>query len=177
MKSSKVAIRYAQALLELAIENNILESVNNDMNYLTQVNDENRDFQLLLSSPIIKTDKKVAVLNEIFGMFETVSSSFIALIAKNGRENILPEIASAFHELVKEKKGIVSITLVSATVLDEKVKQQILDKVQATITGTLEVTEQIDASLIGGFVVKMGDTQIDASVASKLAQLKQRLTI
>ncbi|MBI3237457.1 MAG: ATP synthase F1 subunit delta, partial [Flavobacteriia bacterium] len=102
--------------------------------------------------------------------------AFIALIAKNGRESILPEIAEAFHELVKEKKGIVSVSIVSATALDAGVKKQILDKVQATTTGTLEVTEEIDASLIGGFIVKMGDTQIDASVASKLAQLKQRLT-
>ncbi|MBI3239194.1 MAG: ATP synthase F1 subunit delta [Flavobacteriia bacterium] len=107
MKSSKVAIRYAQALLELAIENNTLESVSRDMTYLSTVNNENRDFQLLLSSPIIKADKKIAVLNEIFGAFETVSTAFIALIAKNGRESILPEIAEAFHELVKEKKGIV----------------------------------------------------------------------
>lgn len=176
MKSSKVAIRYAQALLELAIENNTLESVSRDMTYLSTVNNENRDFQLLLSSPIIKADKKIAVLNEIFGAFETVSTAFIALIAKNGRESILPEIAEAFHELVKEKKGIVSVSIVSATALDADVKKQILDKVQATTPGTLEVTEEIDASLIGGFIVKMGDTQIDASVASKLAQLKQRLT-
>lgn len=176
MKSSKVAIRYAQALLDLAVENNNLEAVNRDMNYLTTVNDENRDFQLLLSSPVIKADKKIAVLNEIFGAFETVSTAFLALITKNGRESILPQIAAAFTELVKEKKGIVSVTIVSATKLDGGVKKQILDKIQATITGSLEVTEEIDPSLIGGFVVKMGDTQIDASVASKFAQLKQRLT-
>jgi F-type H+-transporting ATPase subunit delta len=176
MKSSKVAIRYAQALLDLAVENNNLENVNRDMSYLSQVNNENRDFQLLLSSPVIKADKKVAVLNEIFGQFEEVSTAFMALITKNGREALLPEIAEAYHELVKEKKGIVSVTIVSATKLDGAVKKQILDKIQATTKGTLEVTEEIDASLIGGFVVKMGDTQIDASVASKFAQLKQRLT-
>lgn len=176
MKSSKVAIRYAQALLELAVENNNLEAVNRDMNYLTTVNNENRDFQLLLSSPVIKADKKIAVLNEIFGAFETVSTAFMALIAKNGRESILPQIAVAFTELVKEKKGIVSVTIVSAVKLDDSVKQQILAKIQATVKGTLEVTEEIDPSIIGGFVVKMGDTQIDASVASKFAQLKQRLT-
>jgi F-type H+-transporting ATPase subunit delta len=176
MKSSKVAIRYAQALLDLAIENNNLESVSRDMSYLSQVNDENRDFQLLLSSPVINGDKKVAVLKEIFGAFEVVSTAFMVLITKNGRESLLPQIAAAYHELVKEKKGIVSVTIVSAAKLDGAVKQQIMDKIQATTKGTLEVTEEIDASLIGGFVVKMGDTQIDASVASKLAQLKQRLT-
>ncbi len=176
MNSSKVAIRYAQALLDLAVENNNLDAVSRDMAYLSAVNNEHRDFQLLLSSPVIKADKKVAVLNEIFGAFEAVSTAFIALITKNGREAILPEIATAFHELVKEKKGIVSVSIVSAAALDAGVKKQILDKIQATTKGTLEVTEEIDEALIGGFIVRMGDTQIDASVASKLAQLKQRLT-
>jgi len=176
MKSSKVAIRYAQALLELAVEKNVLEDVNRDMRYLSAVNDENRDFQLLLSSPIVKADKKIAVLNEIFGNAQEISLSFMALITKNGREAILPEIAAAFDALVKEKKGIVSATIISAAPLDASVKKQIVDKIQASAKGTIEVTEKIDASLIGGFVVEMGDTRIDASVASKLTQLKQQLT-
>lgn len=176
MNSSKVAIRYAQALLELAVENNTLDAVSRDMQYLAQVNADNRDFQLLLSSPVIKADKKIAVLNEIFGSFEKVSTAFVELIAKNGRENILPEIAVAFNALVKEHRGIVPVTLTSAAKLDDAVKKQIVSKISATIKGTIEITEVIDPSLIGGFIVKMGDTQIDASVASKLSQLKQRLT-
>jgi F-type H+-transporting ATPase subunit delta len=176
MQTSKVAIRYAQALLDLAVENNNLENVSRDMDYLAQVNNENRDFQLLLSSPVIRADKKIAVLNEIFGQFESVSSSFIALIAKNGREALLPQIAEAYKALLKEKKGIVSVTIVSAVKLDDSVKKQIIEKIQATTKGTLEITEETDPSLIGGFIVKMGDTQIDASVSSKLDQLKQRLT-
>lgn len=176
MNSSKVAIRYAQALLELAVENNTLDSVSRDMQYLAQVNADNRDFQLLLSSPIIKADKKIAVLNEIFGSFEKISTSFMELIAKNGRESILPEIAIAFNELVKAHKGIVPVTLTSAVKLNEEVKKQIVSKIADSVKGTIEITEVIDPALIGGFIVKMGDTQIDASVASKLSQLKQRLT-
>lgn len=176
MNSSKVAIRYAQALLELAVENNSLDAVSRDMQYLAQVNADNRDFQLLLSSPVIKADKKIAVLNEIFGSFEKVSTTFVELIAKNGRENILPEIADAFNALVKAHKGIVPVTLTSAAKLDDAVKKQIVSKISASIKGTVEITEVIDPSLIGGFIVKMGDTQIDASIASKLSQLKQRLT-
>lgn len=176
MKSSKVAIRYAQALLELAIEKNALGDVGRDMAYLSAVNDENRDFQLMLSSPVVKADKKIAVLNEIFAEAQEVSRTFMALITKNGREAILPQIAAAFGELVKTHNGIVSATIISATPLDAQVKKQIVDKIQASVSGKLEVTEKTDASLIGGFVVEMGDTRIDASVASKLAQLKQQLT-
>ncbi len=176
MKKATVSIRYAQALFDLAVENNTVEAVSRDMGYLTKVSEENRDFQLLLSSPIIKTEKKVAVLKEIFGDFQPVSSGFIALIAKNGREAILPEIAKAYLELVKKANNITSITIATATKLDDAVKKQILDKVKVGVKGELEVTEEIDPSLIGGFVVRMGDIRIDASVASKLGQLKQRLT-
>src|ERR1044071_3957615 len=100
MKSSKVAIRYAQALLELALENNKLDGISSDMRYLAEVDRENRDFQLLLSSPIVKADKKVAVFNELFGQFDEVSKAFIALITKNGRESILPQIAASFEEQI-----------------------------------------------------------------------------
>lgn len=176
MKSSKASIRYAQALLEIALEKNNLESVNGDMDYLRTVNAENRDFELMLTSPIIKADKKVAIFREIFGEFEEVSMAFIELITKNGREGLLPEIAESFISLVRKNKGITPVTIVSAVKLDGAVRQQILDKIEADTKGTLEVTEEIDPSLIGGFIVKMGDKRIDASVASKLSQLKQELT-
>lgn len=176
MKSSKASIRYAQALLEIALEKNNLESVNGDMAYLLTVNEENRDFQMMLTSPIIKADKKIAIFNEIFGEFEEISKAFVALITKNGREGLLPEIAAAFAALVMKTKGIVPVTIVSASPLDAAVRKQIVDKIEAATPGTIQVTEEVDASLIGGFVVKMGDTRIDASVASKLAQLKQQLT-
>lgn len=176
MKSSKASIRYAQALLELALENSKLDAISRDMSYLAEVDRDHRDFQLLLTSPIVKAEKKIAVFNELFGEFDELSRSFIALITKNGREGLLPQIAAAFDGLVKQTKGIVPITIVSAIKLDAGVKKQIMDKIQSTVKGELEVTEEIDPALIGGFIVKMGDTQIDASVASKLTQLKQRLT-
>lgn len=176
MKGTKVASRYAKALLELAIENNTIDQVLGDMNYLLSANNETRDFQLFLNSPIIKADKKIAIFAELFDQFETVSKSFIELITKNGRESLLPEIAASFNAQVKEYKGIVPITLISATALDSATKDSILAKVSARVSGQLEVTEQIDPSLIGGFIVRMDDKQIDASIASQFNNLKQRLT-
>lgn len=176
MKGSKIAGRYATALLELSIEQNKVEQVLADMNYLSEVNNETHDFQLLLNSPIIKGDKKIAIFGELFGQFEDISTSFVNLITKNGRESQLAAIAHEFDAQVKEHKGIVPITIVSATKLDNSTRGLIIDKVEKTITGQLEVTELIDESLIGGFIVRMGDKQIDASVASQLNELKQRLT-
>ncbi len=176
MKSTKVSTRYAQALLDLAIEQNKLEIVANDMRFLDSTSNENKDFILFLESPIVNSAKKIEVLKAIFEQFDVLSSAFVSLIAKNRREAYLPGIAAAFETLLKAHKGIVPITITSAIVLDESTKASIIAKVQSSVKGTLEVTEKTDASLIGGFIVSMGDTRIDASVASQLNQLKQRLT-
>lgn len=176
MKGTKAASRYAKALLELAIESNQVDTVLDDMKYLSVVSADSREFQLLIQSPIINSDKKIAVFRELFGQFQELSSKFIELITKKGREGLLSEIASSYEDQVNRYKGITPLTIISAAPLSETTKSRILSKVQGTITGTLEVTEKIDPALIGGFIVRMDDKQIDASVASQLDNLKQRLT-
>lgn len=176
MKSTKVASRYAKALLELAVEQGKVDSVSGDMQYLSEVSNQSHDFELLLSSPIVKADTKIAIFERIFEQYEEVSMAFVKLITKNGRESMLPAIAESFDSQVKEFKGIVPMTLVTAKPLDEKTKSLILSKVQSLVSGQMEMEEKIDESIIGGFIVRMGDTQIDASIASQFTNLKQRLT-
>ena len=176
MKSTKSAVRYAKALLELAIEQNKLEAISNDMNAIIAANEETRDFQLFLSSPLIQAEKKVSIFNQLFDYFEELSLSFVSLITKNGRENILVEIAASFQDQVKAYKGIVPVTLVSSKKLDETTVNAILAKVKPAVKGDIELTEKIDEEILGGFVVKIGNTQVDASVANQLKNLKQRLT-
>lgn len=176
MRSTKVASRYAKALLEIAIENNSIDAVLRDMNFLLETSNDIRDFELLITSPVINADKKLAIFEKIFHSFEKISKSFITLITKNGREAYLPVIAKSFEDQVKAHRGIVPMTLISAVPLDSKVKDSIIAKVQASVKGQLEIEEKIDESLIGGFVVRMGDTRIDASVLSQFNNLKQRLT-
>lgn len=176
MKSTKGATRYAKALLELAIEQNKVEQVAADLNYLREVNAETKEFKILLKSPVINSSKKIAIFKELFGQFEDMTSSFINLITKNRREYMLPEIAVSFEAQLKASNGIIPITLVSAVKLNKTTKDMILEKIQKTVTGVLEVEEIIDESLIGGFIIRMDDKQIDASIASQFINLKQRLT-
>ena len=176
MKSTKSASRYAKALLELAIEQQKVESIESNMSRILAAAKETNEFQVFLDSPIINLDKKVAVLNSLFGEFEPLTLSFLALITKNGRERLITEIAQSYISQLKDFKGIVPISITSARKLDEATKATILAKINATVKGTLEITELVDESLIGGFIVTMGDKQIDASVASQLARMKQELT-
>lgn len=176
MKSTKVASRYAKSLLELAIEQNKVDAILGDMNFLLETNESTRDFELLIASPIINPDKKISVFEKVFDQFEELTMAFIRLITKNGRESFLPVIAKEFEAQVKAYKGIIPMTLISAVALDAGTRDKIVSKVQGSLKGKLEVKEVIDPSLIGGFIVRMGDTQIDASVASQLGNLKQRLS-
>lgn len=176
MKGTKAASRYAKALLELAIEHNQIDAVLNDMKYLSVVSGDSREFQLLVQSPIVNSDKKIAIFGELFGQFQEISRKFIDLITKKGREALLSEIASSFEDQVNKYKGITPITITSAVPLSETAKSKIVSKVKGSVSGTLEITEKIDPALIGGFIVRMDDKQIDASIASQLDNLKQRLT-
>lgn len=176
MKGTRAASRYAKSLLEMAIEQNVLDPVRNDMVYMSSVISENQDLQLMLKSPIVKSDKKITVIKSIFDAFHDLSKSFIDLIGTNGREDLLPHIANSFDMLYKEHKGIVDVEITSAKVLDETTKSAILEKVKAAYKGDFVVNEKIDESLIGGFLVTVGDHQIDATVSRKFRDLRQVLT-
>lgn len=170
MKSTKSAIRYSKALLELAIEQNKVDLVLSDMDFFYTTSSENKDLLVFLKSPIIRSDKKLTVLQALFSHFDILTSSFMQLITKNRREALLTEIATSFIKLVKDHKGIVPVTLISASALTKESKDKILSKIK--VSGQIELTEVIDANLIGGFVVRIGDIQIDASVNNQLKKLK-----
>ncbi|MDP4761391.1 MAG: ATP synthase F1 subunit delta [Crocinitomicaceae bacterium] len=175
MKSTKSAGRYAKALLELALDQKKIEVIESNMQQILTVAEEAHDFQVFLNSPLIKVDKKIEVIKSIFGNFDALSISFLELVANNGRESYITEIAHSFLNQLKEHRGIVPVTIISAQKLDAKTKEQITSKISASIQGTLEITENVDESLIGGFIVRMGDHQIDASVSNQLNRLKQEL--
>lgn len=175
MKATKSAVRYAKALLELAVEQGKTDGVAADMKALLEAF-ENREFQLFLDSPVIKSDKKNAIFAELFPQFDALTSSFISLLVKNRREGALAQIAASFEMQLKAHLGIVPVTIVSASPLDDKTRKMILEKLDKSIEGKLELDEQLDSSIIGGFIIKMGDTHLDASVSNKLENLKVSLT-
>lgn len=176
MKGTKVAARYAQSLLELAEEQGKTDVVVADMDFLVSATNENREFAVFLASPIINSAKKISILEKVFEQFDELSMAFVRLITKNGREGFLPLIAKEYGAKVKAARGIIPVTLSSAHKLDDQVKQQILSKLEGQVDGKFEVQEKIDEALLGGFVFRMGDMQIEASVARQFKELKQRLT-
>ncbi len=172
MKETKVSLRYAKSLLGLAQEKNKLEEVNADMKLIAATCKGNHDLMMLLNSPIIKTDKKVAVLNAIFaGQLSDVSQSFVVLMTNKKREYLLGEVAEDFNSLYRTVKGIVKAEVTSAVALDDNIKSQIRARIGSD--KQIEFVEKIDASLIGGFIVKVGDKQFDGSIARSITELKK----
>lgn len=175
MASTKSAARYAKALLDLTLEKGLIDVVEKDLNRFVQVVKESDDFRIFLNSPVVRDDKKIAVYQQVFSGFSSATMQFFALVTKNGREQLLPEIAHQFERQLMKHRGIVSGSITSAVALTEQTKQAILAQVAPAFEGSLQLSETVDPSLLGGFVIRIEDKQIDASVSSKLKELRQEL--
>jgi F-type H+-transporting ATPase subunit delta len=173
MRETRVASRYAKSLITLAVEKNQLEQVYKDMQLVSEITSGNKELQLLLKSPIVKADKKKAILNKILaGNVSEMTSAFVNIIASKGREYLLMDIAYAFVEQYKKLKGIITAELTTAVQLPEELKKKILALVNPK-NQPVEVVENINKDIIGGFIVRVDDKQVDASVQRKIAELKQ----
>ena len=176
MKGSLAAKRYAKSLLSLALEQGAVDAVHTDMLLVRQAITDSKELKSLLVSPIVKSDKKTAILSEIFkGKISELSDKFIALVTSKGRESFLPSIAVAYEEAYRTHKNISTVEVTSAIALSEEQKKKILALAAKQGVENAEVVEKVDPSLIGGFVMRMGDRQIDTSISNKINALKQEL--
>ena len=174
MKQSRVSIRYAKALFQLVIEQETLEQSYNDMVLLDKVCAESKELLLLLKSPIVKTDKKLKILEEIFGSkINKVTMSFINIITTKKRESLLALIASSFIALYKAHNKIETATVISATALDESLRAEVINFIKQHGDNDVELTEKVDPTIIGGSIIRMGDKQLDTSVSKAISELRQ----
>jgi len=176
MPNPRLAYRYAKSLLDLAIEKGQLEKIYEDMLYLQQLTTVSRDLLNLLRSPIVSSDKKVAVMKAVTGKnVSEITAAFTHLLIDKGRETELPEIIGAFIKQYKDKKGIHTVKLTTAVPVNDAIKAQIVDQVKRTSNlQTIELETTIDPNLIGGFILQAGDKFIDASLAYDLKQIARQ---
>ena len=174
MAETKVAKRYAKSLLDLAIENNIVDEISKDMQSVLNTIRANRELSVFFKSPIINTDKKDAVLRAVFeGKIHKMILTFFSIITRKKREYYIEEITASFIELYKEYRNIQTALLITAVKADDAVKKEMLSLIAKTTSNTIELKEQVDPSIIGGFILRWGDRQVDTSVARKLVELRQ----
>lgn len=172
MVNSRVASRYAKSLLDLAVEKGILKEVYKDMLLFRDTCRANRNLVLMLRNPIIGHDKKKAVLYALFkDKFHPATLTLFDIITRKNRESYLPAIAESFEIQYRQHQGIVKAIVITPVALTEALRKQFIALVAKQTGKEIELEEKIDPAIIGGYVLKIGDQQIDNSVRAKLKTL------
>lgn len=178
MAESRVASRYVKSLLGLAVEQGVLEQVNADMQLFDKICNSNFDFVMMLRSPIIKHSKKKEILEKIFkNKVHKLSVAVINILTEKNREPLLPAIAREFHAAYNDYKGITKASVTTTIAVDAQLRGE-LERIVKKLSGSdkIELQENIDPELIGGFILNVGDKQIDASIKSKLKMLRVKFS-
>lgn len=175
MSVQRIASRYAKSLIDLAVEQQKLDRILEDVQSFREVT-KNREFYLLLKSPIVHADKKLDIVRKLFeGKYDGLTMAFLRILISKGRERYLPEIAVEFISQYRKLKHISTVRLTTATPLSEATLQVIHDKLEASkdTDQIVEVSTEVDPDIIGGFILQFEDKIYDASVAQKLEDLKK----
>jgi F-type H+-transporting ATPase subunit delta len=175
MNDSKISVRYSRALFQSALEKKILDKVNQDMILITEICKvpETKEF---LNSPVIAPSKKIDIFHKILGEnVEKITLSLIDLVVKNGRESFLPAIARVFINETMKHRGITKSVLTTASGADEKVRKKISGLITDVFGTKAELEEVTDPDIIGGFILRVDDNYIDASVRTKLNKIRKEL--
>jgi F-type H+-transporting ATPase subunit delta len=176
MASTRAAIRYAKAILDLANSRGVDEAVNNDMKSIATTIKGNLELDTFIQNPTLKVEVKEKALLEVFADTNAVTKGLFHLLFENKRFEILEAIAIEYNKLFDENNGIEIAKVTTAIPLDAALEAKVLAKI-ATISDKKIVLENIvDASIIGGFILRIGDKQYNASVANRLQVLKKELS-
>lgn len=177
MHQSRVATRYATALLNEAKQTNVLEATIGDVRGLSTMLKESRDFALFVASPVIKAEQKATALKVIAekAALAPMTKNFLALLVEKSRVNELADIIHAFEVLYNAENNIVPVEITSAIELEPAQKDSLLKQLAAQTGKKPQPTYAVNTALIGGFTVKIGDSMMDGSIKHQLTLLKKRL--
>ncbi len=178
MKQPRVSNRYAKSVLALAAERNELAAVREDLLLVGNSIRQSRELSNALSSPIIKSDAKMRALRSIFaGKVGELTSQFMEILVRKGRESLLQEVCEAFEAQYKALKNITTVEVTTAIVPGDQLRVHIESfvgrmKSALGITGEIDLIEKVKPTIMGGFIVQAGDLQIDQSVSRQFDDLR-----
>ena len=176
MDQSAINVRYAKAFFSAAKEKKMLDTFKKDIELVSNVSGQSAEFILLLESPIVKTSKKTELISLIFkGKVHNFTMQFLLLIVQNKREIHIPGICRNFLQLTRKDQNIKSAVITTAVELKEEIIKKIELLMAKELDAKIELTSKVDEEIIGGMVLRVGDKQYDASVATQLKKIKQKL--
>lgn len=176
MASTRAAIRYAKAILDLANSKGVAEAVNNDMKSIASAIHTNEELSTFIQNPTTKVEVKESALLEVFANVNGVTKGLFHLLFENKRFEILEGIAVEYSKVFDESNGVELAKVTTAIPMDAALEAKVLAKVATLSDKKITIENTVDPSIIGGFILRIGDQQYNASVANRLQVLKRELS-
>jgi F-type H+-transporting ATPase subunit delta len=176
MSGIRAAIRYAKAILEIADSKGFASEVSSDMTLIATTITGNSELTHFIQNPLIKTDTKKNVVLEVFASVNPVTQSLFHLLLENKRFEILAAIAVEYNNLFDVMNGVEVAKVTTAFPMDAALEAKVLAKIATFSDKKVTIENTVDASIIGGFILRIGDKQYNASVANRLHVLKRELS-
>jgi len=174
MKDARAALRYAKAILNLAKDSNEETVVNNDMSFIATTISESNELEVMLTSPIVKSTDKINVLNALFnGKVNNITLGLFHLLEDNKRIAMLQSIAKQYAIIYDFDKHLQEAKVTTAVPLTKEVEQAVLDKIVALTGEKANLVNEVNPNILGGFILRVGDVQYDASISNYLNELKK----
>nr|WP_315154980.1 ATP synthase F1 subunit delta [uncultured Flavobacterium sp.] len=176
MASTRAAIRYATAILDLSDSKGVTEIVNNDMKSIASTIKGNEELNTFIQNPTIKVEVKEKALLEVFATADNVTKGLLHLLFENKRFEILDVIAAEYSRLFDIKNNVEVAKVTTAVAMDAALEAKVLAKIATLSDKKITIENIVDPAIIGGFILRIGDQQYNASVANRLQVLKRELS-
>lgn len=176
MNESRAALRYAKATLNLAVEKKATDAIDRNMRSLVQTISDSDELKEMLASPILEGSSKKEVLLTLFNNFNEITKEVFSLLVSKKRIDLLYDVATKYIALNEDLKGENVALVTTAVPLTPSLEKKILSKIGKITKNKITLENQIDESIIGGFVLRIGDLQYNASISNKLNSLKREFT-
>jgi len=177
MAVARAAIRYAKALLSLTTSENRAESVNTDMELIVNTVAQSKDLKEMLYNPVIRSSVKRTALLEVFKNASKETTNLIDALITNKRIAILLDVAASYVRLYEAHKGSETATVTTAVPISDDLKAKVLAKVKELTGKEAAIENIVDETILGGFILRVGDVQYNASIANQLNKLKREFTL
>ncbi len=176
MNEGRAAVRYARAILDFALEKKKTEVLEKDMRAIVETIGGSKELRDMLSSPVLKAEVKKKALLSVFKGCDSITEGLLDLLFQNRRINILNEVALKYIILNEELKGEGVAFVTTAVPLSGELEKKVLKQVSKFTENKVVIKNKVDENIVGGFILRIGDLQYDASIANKLNTIKREFT-
>lgn len=172
-----IANRYAEALFQLSEDDNITKEIYNELHNVVDTVKNNKDLDNVLKSPLVAKVEKVKLIETLFNnKINNNLKNFLKILVEKGRISSLKSIELTFKQLLNDKNNIIEGTVISAIPLTDKKVKELEEKLSKKYNKNVTLENKVDESILGGVLVRLGNTQIDGSVKTRLNNIKDQLS-